>query len=33
MRAGFGMATSIAILKTWKVDDEVLTAFQEEVEQ
>ena len=32
MRAGFGMATSIAILKTWNVDDEVLTAFQEEVE-
>ena len=33
MRAGFGMATSIAILKTWNVDDEVLTAFQEEVGQ
>ena len=33
MRAGFGMATSIAILKTWQVDDEVLTAFQEEIEQ
>src|SRR5215472_10685204 len=26
IRAGFGMATSIAILKTWNVDDEVLTA-------
>jgi len=33
IRAGFGMATSIAILKTWNVEDEVLTAFQEEVEQ
>jgi regulatory protein len=33
MRAGFGMAASIAILKNWKVDDEVLTAFQEELEQ
>jgi regulatory protein len=33
MRAGFGIATSIAILKTWNVDDEALTSFQEEVEQ
>jgi regulatory protein len=33
MRAGFGVATSIAVLKKWNVDDEVLTAFQEEVEQ
>jgi regulatory protein len=32
MRAGFGMATSIAILKNWNVDDEVLTAFQEQAE-
>jgi regulatory protein len=33
MRAGFGLATSIAVLKTWNIDDEVLTAFQEEAEQ
>jgi regulatory protein len=33
MRAGFGMATSIGVLKNWNVDDEVLTAFQEEAEQ
>jgi regulatory protein len=33
MRAGFGIATSIGILKTWNVDDEVLTAFQEEAGQ
>ena len=33
MRAGFGLATSIAVLKTWNVDDEVLTAFQEEAGQ
>jgi regulatory protein len=33
MRAGFGIATSITILKTWNVDDDVLAAFQEEVEQ
>jgi regulatory protein len=30
MRAGFGVATSIKVLKNWSVDDEVLTALQEE---
>ena len=30
MRAGFGVATSIRILKNWEVEDEVLTALQEE---
>jgi regulatory protein len=30
MRAGFGVATSIKALKNWSVDDEVLTALQEE---
>jgi regulatory protein len=33
MRAGFGIATSVAVLKTWNVDDEVLTAFQEEADR
>jgi len=32
MRAGFGIATSIKVLKSWSVDDELLTALQEEVE-
>jgi regulatory protein len=30
MRAGFGPWTAIKDLKGWKVDDEVLTALQEE---
>jgi regulatory protein len=30
MRAGFSAGVSIRILKQWKVDDEVLTAIQEE---
>jgi regulatory protein len=30
MRAGFGPWTAIKVLKGWKVDDEVLTALQEE---
>jgi regulatory protein len=30
MRAGFGVSTSIRILKNWEVEDEVLTALQEE---
>ncbi len=30
MRAGFGAGTAIRILKNWEVDDEVLTALQEE---
>jgi regulatory protein len=33
MRAGFGVATSIRILKNWEVEDEVLTALQEESDQ
>ena len=32
MRAGFGVATAIKVLKSWSVDDEVLTALQEETE-
>lgn len=32
MRAGFGLATAIRVLKSWSVDDELLTAFQEEAE-
>lgn len=32
LRAGFGQATAIKVLKSWKVDDEVLTALQEEQE-
>lgn len=32
MRAGFGVATSIQALKRWDVEDEVLTALQEESE-
>jgi len=30
MRAGFTSPTTIKILKNWEVDDEVLTALQEE---
>lgn len=30
MRAGFGAGTAVRILKNWEVDDEVLTALQEE---
>lgn len=30
MRAGFGVSASIRILKNWDIDDEVLTALQEE---
>lgn len=33
MRAGFGVATSIKVLKNWDVEDEVLTALEEEVQQ
>lgn len=32
VRAGFGTGTSIRILKNWDVEDEVLTALQEEPE-
>ncbi len=32
MRAGFGASTSIKVLKNWDVEDEVLTALQEEAE-
>ncbi len=32
MRAGFSSRVSIAILKNWDVEDEVITALQEEVE-
>ena len=32
MRAGFGSKTIFTILKKWDVDEEVLTAFEEEVE-
>jgi regulatory protein len=30
VRAGFGAGVSIRILKNWNVEDEVLTALQEE---
>ena len=33
VRAGFGAATSVKLLKNWKVDDELLTALQEEREE
>lgn len=33
MRAGFSARTSIKILKNWEVEDEVLTALQDEEEQ
>jgi regulatory protein len=32
MRAGFGAGVAIAILKNWDVEDEVITALQEEAE-
>jgi regulatory protein len=32
MRAGFGVSSSIKVLKNWNVEDEVLTALQEETE-
>jgi regulatory protein len=32
MRAGFGVSTSIKVLKNWDVEDEVLTALREEAE-
>jgi regulatory protein len=32
MRAGFGVGVAIKVLKNWQVDDEVLTALQEEAE-
>jgi len=32
MRAGFGAGVAIKILKKWNVDDDVLTALQEETE-
>jgi regulatory protein len=33
MRAGFGVGIAIKVLKNWNVEDEVLTALQEEAEQ
>src|SRR5262245_37132094 len=33
VRAGFGVGTSIHVLKDWNVEDEVLTALQEETEK
>ena len=30
VRAGFGTGVAISVLKKWEVDDEVLTALQEE---
>jgi regulatory protein len=33
MRAGFGVAIAIKVLKHWNVDEEVLTALQEEAEE
>jgi regulatory protein len=32
MRAGFGVGVAIKVLKNWQVDDELLTALQEETE-
>jgi regulatory protein len=32
IRAGFGVSIAIKVLKTWDVDDELLTALQEEEE-
>jgi|SRR5215831_440835 len=32
LRAGFSMATSVQVLKGWDVDDEVLSALQEEAD-
>ncbi len=33
LRAGFGAGIAVKVLKDWKVDDEVLTALQEEQDQ
>jgi regulatory protein len=33
LRAGFGAGVAITVLKKWEVDDEVLTALQEETEE
>ncbi len=33
LRAGFGAGVAISVLKKWEVDDEVLTALQEEAEE
>jgi len=32
MRAGFSVGVAIKVLKNWQVDDELLTALQEETE-
>jgi regulatory protein len=33
VRAGFGVGIAIKVLKNWQVDDELLTALQEEAEE
>jgi regulatory protein len=33
MRAGFGVGVAVKVLKHWEVDEEVLTALQEEAEE
>ena len=33
MRAGFGVGVAIKVLKNWQIDDELLTALQEEAEE
>ncbi|HKD79062.1 MAG TPA: RecX family transcriptional regulator [Candidatus Angelobacter sp.] len=33
LRAGFGQGTAIKVLKEWKVEDELLTALQEEPDE
>ena len=33
MRAGFGVGVAIKVLKNWQVEDELLTALQEEAEE
>jgi regulatory protein len=33
IRAGFGVSVAIKVLKNWQVDDELLTALQEEAEE
>lgn len=33
MRAGFGVGIAVKVLKNWHVDDELLTALQEEAEE
>jgi regulatory protein len=33
IRAGFGVGVAIKVLKNWRVDDELLTALQEETEE